>query len=133
MPVEFQYDPEANRVITHPTGILTISEVRAYFERVFQDPRVESGFVEVVLFDDVEDFAFRYTEVDEVLGAYRKLMLEKGCAGTVFVARTPLGYGIARMFNSVFTEHADLRVARSDAELHVQISDIESQWPGTRP
>ena len=73
------------------------------------------------------DFAFRYTESERILGTYTNLMLTKRCARTVFLARTPLGFGIARMLSMAMGERADLRVVRSDEELNKELSDIRSQ------
>ena len=124
MPVSYRYDPKANAVITSTTGILKINEIVAYFERVYRDPEVAPEFVEVVLFDEALDFAFRYTETALVFDAYSRFMLAKRCVRTVFVAKTPLGFGIARMFSTSFGEHGDLRVVRTEDELNKELSDI---------
>ena len=127
MPVSYRYDSKTNVVLTRPTGVLTISDVRSYFSDVFRDPEIAPGFVEIVLFDDVKDFAFRYTESAVIMEAYSRFMLSRRCARTVFLARSPLGYGIARMLGSAFEGHGDLRVVRSEDELIDELSDIRSQ------
>ncbi len=126
MPASYRYDPKANMVLTRATGVLSVADILDYFERVYRDPEVEPGFVEVVLFDDTKDFAFRYTQAELVLDAYSRFMLAKKCVRTVFLARTPLGYGIARMFSMAFGDRGDMRVVRTDAELNKDLSDIRS-------
>jgi hypothetical protein len=127
MPVTYHYDLDAKAVLTHPTGVLTLREIGAYFEKVYRDPQVEPGFVEVVLFDDVGDFAFRYTEATVIKDAYSRFMLTKKCAGTVFIAQTPLGYGIARMLSTAFGEEADLRVVRNKKELRKELPKVKME------
>jgi hypothetical protein len=126
MPVSHRYDPKTNIVFTRPTGILALTEISTYFGEVADDPRVAPGFVEIVLFDDVEDFAFSYMQAEQILNAYRESMLAKQCVRTVFIAQTPVGYGIARMLSAVMREHADLRVVRTEDQLQQELSDIRS-------
>jgi hypothetical protein len=124
MPVSYHYDKKAKAVLTHPSGVLTLSQIREYFERVYRNPEVESGFVEVVLFDDVLDFAFRYTEASAIEEAYIRFMVAKGCARTVFIARNPLGHGIAQMLSLSFGKNTDLSVVRSDSALKKKVPGV---------
>jgi len=59
MTMEYSYNAEANIVYGTPSGTLTVMEVLAYFQEVFQDEKVAPRFIEVINFNDVEDFAFR--------------------------------------------------------------------------
>jgi hypothetical protein len=126
MPVTFRYDPNANVVFTRPTGVLTLADISAYFGEVSGSSEIAPHFVEVVLFDDVEDFAFKYTEMGGILDEYRQSMLTKQCARTVFIARTSVGYGIARMLSAVAGEHGEFRVVRTEDELQREVSDLRS-------
>ena len=126
MPVSHRYDPKTNIVFTRPTGILSLPDISSYFGEVADNPRVAPGFIEVVFFDDVEDFAFSYTGAEQILTAYRESMIAKHCVRTVFVAQTPVGYGIARMLSAVMREHADLRVIRKESDLQQELSDIRN-------
>jgi hypothetical protein len=126
VPVTYRYDSSINVVFTRPTGVLTPGDVSSYFAEVAANPEIAPHFVEVVLFDDVEDFAFRYSEAVTMVDEYRQSMLTKQCARTVFIARTSVGYGIARMLSAVVGDHADFRVVRTDDELAQELSDIRS-------
>lgn len=117
MPVTYRYDEEKNALMTFPTGLLAIDEITDYFKRASEDTAVAEGFVEVVHFDGVDDFEIRYSNAQAISDAYRQYMLAKGCRGTIFIAGSPAGFGIARMLSTVFEEFAVLRVISTEDEL----------------
>ena len=117
MPVTYRYDEEKNALMTYPTGLLAIDEITEYFRRASEDDAVAEGFVEVVHFDGVDDFEIRYSNAQVISDAYRQYMLAKKCRGTIFIAGSPVGFGIARMLSTVFEEFAVLSVLSTEDEL----------------
>ncbi len=128
--ITYRYDAAENTVTTSPTGALAIDEIRAYFMKVGRDPAVGEGFVEIVHFDNVTDFAFNYSGARDLVDVYRRCLIgDKRCRGSVILARTPLGYGIARMLAFITSEYADFRVVRNEEDLRREVESLKRREP----
>lgn len=62
MTVEYLYDKESRVIHVHPGEILSLSSMQEYFHKIIIDNNIEPGFVEVVYFDEVEEFNYSSTE-----------------------------------------------------------------------
>ena len=62
MPIKYKYDSNLNIAHAHPYGELSIVEIDTYFNEVLNDSEMKTGFVEVVQFENVENFLFSSNE-----------------------------------------------------------------------
>ena len=110
MPVNYEYDPNLNIVQTRPYGELSTLEVGAYFKEVLNNGEVRTEFVEVVNFENVENFLFSSDEASTITRLYKELKDSKKVRATVFICMADMHFGIARMMQILFEinipEHA---------------------------
>ena len=126
MPITYKYRREDNSVRTRPTGVVTVQEISEYFRQVTEDPAVGAGFIEVAYFDDVQDFAFRYSEAHDIVDAYEEMKHRKACAATVFVTTTTVAYGIARMLSTMRDDPEAMRIVHSEEEVADELERLRA-------
>ena len=106
MPISYTYYPDAKVVLEAPSGIVTFDEVASYFEDVWNDEQIPTGIVDVIPFQNVENFEGESWRVKEIMNKPNKKYI-----AVIFVANTPFHYGMARLFHSII-ENTDTAVAR---------------------
>jgi hypothetical protein len=47
MPIKYDYDKNKNIVYSYPSGLISISDLAEYFNKLVEDPNVEKGFIEI--------------------------------------------------------------------------------------
>jgi hypothetical protein len=102
MPVDHIYDPSQNIVYAHPHGILTVPEIRGFFEALGQDETLVVDAIEVVHFARVEEFLFGTDEAAGIIGALGRLRAATGLRATIFLGRNDFHIGISRMLQTLY-------------------------------
>lgn len=119
--VKYQYDEKSKVVYVRPGDCISLSSITDYFGELLSDESVRPGFVEIVYFDEVRDFNFSSNEAFSVDGLIADFVNQKQYKGIVFVAKSDLQYGMARMFGSIVEEHLPVSVVRSEDESKAEI------------
>ena len=101
MPLRYKYDQDQNIVNTYAYGELSTLEIADYFIEMIKDDDIRMGFIELVHFEDVENFLISYNEAENILKAYNALNEEKNVRATIFVTERDLHYGMARMLQTL--------------------------------
>ena len=116
--MRYNYDVKEQTVTVHPRGVLGLSDILEYLNKLRDDPNVGTLKTEIVHFDDVTDFTITYSDIKSVLNAYEETMVrEKGLALIVFVAPQDLQFGMARMVGGIFGDRFKTRAVRSVVEI----------------
>ena len=124
--IEYKYDAERNIVVTRPEKKLSIKEMVHYVDRLINDESVPKNFIELVRFEDVEDFSWSYAETDRILSLFQRLHESKQQEGAILLVDNNLQLGMARMIQSVFEDHIRIYIARSENEANTIIEKIRS-------
>ena len=127
MPMEYNYDADANIIHTHPYAEVSLSEVIAYIDDLKHNSAIADRSIEVVHLDKVDNFIFSSEEASGLPPKLYELFNEKSIQATVLVGKRDLHYGTARMLKTIY-ELQDPNypsfVVRNDEELHRVIRDI---------
>ncbi len=80
MPIKYDYDNDENIVYSYPSGLISISDISEYFNRLTENPNVGSDFIEIVNLDEVTEFKFSYKDAlqlpDLFMGLKNKVLLQ---------------------------------------------------------
>ena len=128
MPLNFEYDETANRVLCRPSGVVTVFEIADYFLELAADERIQPHFVEVLYMENVTDFRFSAVDFQLVAKAFAQLLDLKSVRAIVCLGKTPLHFGIGRMMQSIFAiEHPDFEthVVRTEEDAERILADIQ--------
>ena len=128
MPITYQYEIDSKIVRAKATEVVTTKDMLDYVNSIIEDTKIESGFIEVVDFQDVGDLIVTYSECLPFPSIWENY-IKKGCNAVVIYAPTDISYGTFRMLQTVVSlEHQiaeDLFiVVRSKEELENQLSEI---------
>ena len=100
MPIEYEYDPNLNIVNCRPYGNVSVVEICEYFKELEKD-EARIGFVEIVRFENIENFLFSSSEAKRIVEWYADLKQKKNIRATVLVCDTNLQFEIARMLKTL--------------------------------
>ena len=78
MPIDYHYDHDLKAVICEPTGRIIKDDIINYFSRLLSDDSVPYGFIEIVDFSGVEEFAVSYQDAPEIAYKIGPLVAVKG-------------------------------------------------------
>ena len=129
MPIRYDYDQGQNIVNTYPYGELKTLEIADYFKEMIKDDEIRIGFIELVNFENVENFRFSYDEAENILKAYNALNDEKKVKATVFIAERDMHYGMSRMLQTLHeinNSGDNMFVVRTEEEAKQVIAEILS-------
>jgi hypothetical protein len=101
MPLRYEYDQDQNIVNTYPYDELSTLEIADYFIEMIKDDEIRMGFIELVNFENVENFLISYNEAEKIIKAYNALNELKNIRATIFIAERDLHYGMARMLQTL--------------------------------
>lgn len=87
MKIAYQYYKNEGYVISRPSGILTLQDVKDYAEALTKDESITQAFMEVVDFEGVEGFDFGYFEAEELVAPFKNLKALKGYQGSCLVVK----------------------------------------------
>ncbi len=118
MTIHYEYDADTQIVTVRPRGVLGLSDILGYLNRLGEDQGVGGIKTEIVFFEDVSDFTITYSEIEAVRAAYEQIMARgKGLEQTIFVAPRDIQYGIARMVGGIFGDRFEVRAVRTVDEI----------------
>ncbi len=129
MPVKYEYDQNSNIVHTRPYGELSTSEMKVYFKELINDDEIKTGFVEVVHFENVENFLFSSNEASSIFELYNKLKENKRLRATVYIGERDIHFGVARMLETLHeinNQKDDVFVLRNEVEADKIFNNIFS-------
>jgi hypothetical protein len=130
MPITYTLDDAKGLILTRVTGMLTVEDTLAYFERLSHDPACPDAAIEIVDFTGVSDFVLHYTEMREITEKYQDAKVGRQILATIFHCTSDLAYGIARQlqaFHELTNAEHVARITRSQAELDQCIAGLRSR------
>ena len=117
MPISYQYDSTTRILHVLPNGVVTIADIAAYADAALADKEVASGYVEVVYFDKVTEFAISYEASTALRDIFLRCIDKKSYIGSVLIGASNYHYGMARMFEMLAEDLlSEVRVFRESAE-----------------
>lgn len=127
MPVAYEYDSNRNIIHARPFGDLSINDIVRYFMEVAEDNSVRPGIIEVVHLRDVENFLFTSKNALDIPRRHDEFMVRKNITCTIFVGRDDIHYGVARMFQNLFSlddRYYTVFVVRTEEDANRLIKEI---------
>ena len=77
MPIKYGYDKNKNIVYSYPSGLISISDISEYFNKLVEDPNVESDFVEIANLREVAEFKISYKEALQLPNLFAEVNKKK--------------------------------------------------------
>ena len=124
MTVEYLYDKESKVVHVHPDECLSLNSMQEYFHKILADNNIESGFVEVVHFDEVKEFKYSSNEAFLVIDLIKELVDTKDDKGVVIIAKSDLQFGMARMLSTILEDYIFVSIVRSENKVKFEIDKL---------
>ena len=122
--VNYQYDNKSKVIHVHPSECLSLKDIQKYFHKILADDTIEPGFIEVVHFDEVKDFSYSSDEALLVSVLVRELVDKKQNKGAVFVVKTELQYGMARMLSIMAEDFFSISIVHAEDEVQIEIDKL---------
>jgi hypothetical protein len=122
--VEYNYDPQKNIITVYPNEALSVLDISEYAQKILADSNIKTGFIDLVDFQEINDFQFTYKEATNFPAIFTDLINKKDHKGTIILTKSNLQFGIARMWSMIMDEYLDVHVARSVEEAEKSIELI---------
>ena len=111
----YTYDPDDNVIHLRASGVLVKQDPISYFKSLANDPDLKPQAEERVYFQDLENIAFTYLDIEEIVDAFEHYKHGEKLSGTVFLVDSDFTFGMARMIVSIFEPLGhDFRIVRVD-------------------
>ncbi len=109
----YEYDPHANIIHLRASGVLVKADPLGYFEALSNDATLKPKAEERVYFQDLDDIAFTYRDIEEIRQAFKYHRHDDKLSRTIFLVDSDFTFGMARMIVSILgpTDH-DFRIER---------------------
>ena len=127
MPIKYDYDSSTNTINAYPYAELTIADIKQYLNEIAHDDSITDWPICVVHFDKVDNFLFSTIEASNITAPVSNLREKLNIKATIFVGKSDLHYGIARMMqilHEINDPEYKTYTVRSDEELHLVIKEI---------
>jgi len=123
MPIKYDNDKNKNIVYSYPSGLISMSEITEYFNKLVKDPNVGSDFIEIANLNEVTEFKFSYKEALQLPNLFAEIKNKKNHKGTILIGKKDFQFGMARMMSIISENDLTVRVVRSqeDAEKEVNL------------
>lgn len=123
MPIKYDHDKNKNIVYSYPSGLVSMSDIAGYFNRLVEDPNVGSDFIEIVSLDEVTEFKFSYSEALQLPSIFSAVKKKKNHKGAILIGKKDFQFGMARMMSIISENDLKISVVRSkeDAEKEINI------------
>ena len=128
MPISYEYDQDQNIVNTYPYDELSTLEIADYFIEMIKDDEIRKRFIELVNFENVENFLISYNDAEKIIKAYNALNEVKNIKATIFITERDLHYGMARMLqtlNEINNTGDNMFVVRTEERAKQVITEIK--------
>ena len=129
MPISYKIDREQDLIYTKVSGQLTIKMTIEYFKCIQEDENIRNDAIEIVDFDNVDDFTISYSDMRIITQSFQTAKSKKHILGTIFMSKSDVAYGIARMLQTlheIANKQHIVVVVRSDEELNGIINALRS-------
>jgi len=128
MPITYQYEIDSKIVRAKATEVVSTKDILDYVNNIIEDIKIESGFIEVVDFQDVGDLIVTYSDLMPFPSIWKKYM-KKGCNAVIIYAPTDISYGTFRMLQTVVALEDGVAedhfiIVRSKNELENKLNEI---------
>ncbi len=83
----------------------------------------------ITQFEEALTITISYEDMRFITQVYQIAKSEKSISGTIFLAKTDIAYGIARMLHTlhqIANEHHTVKIVRSEEELNETIEQLRS-------
>ena len=132
MSIDYTYEPDNRIIRTEARGIISATDMVDYVSEIIGRADIESGFIEIVDIENVEDFHFKYSDTEALSSLWPKVA-EKGCLCSIIHAPSDLGYGLMRMLQAVLLAGSDtpgqgFEVVRSREEVLACVTRTRAQY-----
>jgi len=124
MPIKYKYDRNTNIVYSHPSGLISISDISQYFNKLLEDQNVGNDFIEIVNLDEVNDFQFSYDEALHLPHLITELKINKNYKNVIFIAKNNFHFGMARMMSTTIEKDFAVSIVRSQEDAEKEINLI---------
>jgi len=104
MPAEFRIDPARRCVYTRGWGVLTFADCEGHMLRLLADKAFEPSYAQLADFREVTEVPITHSEIYQL--AARKVFAPD--SRRAFVTRTPVQYGLCRMFQTYRSAYAEV-------------------------
>ncbi|MBN1832793.1 MAG: hypothetical protein JW896_11850 [Deltaproteobacteria bacterium] len=128
MPIEYELSENGRRIDASPKGVLDADQTMDYFKRLEIDSSIKPNAIEIVDFSEVTDFKMSYLESQDITRSYQKLKTVQSIQATVFLCKSPVSFGISRMFQAlheIANPKHKVFVVKTDAELEEQLIKLQ--------
>ena len=122
--VEYNCDPQKNIITVYPNEALSVLDISEYAQKILADSNIKVGFIDLVDFQEINDFQFTYKEATNFPAIFTDLINKKAHKGTIILTRSHLQFGIARMWSMIMDGYLDVHVIRSVEEAEKSIEMI---------
>jgi hypothetical protein len=98
----YEYDPDENVIHLRASGVLVKDDPIGYFKALDDDTSLKPAAEERVYFQDLEDIAFTYKDIEEISAAFVRCRHGDKLSNTVFWVDSDFTFGMARMIIAIF-------------------------------
>jgi len=124
MPIKYDYDKNKNIVYSYPSGLISISDIAEYFNKLVEDPNVEKDFIEIANLSEVTEFKISYKEALQLPNLFAEVKNKKNHKGTILIGKKDFQFGMARMMSIISENDLTVRVVRSQEDAEKEINVI---------
>ena len=126
MPIKYDYDKNKNIVCSKPSGLISISDIAEYFNKLVEDPNVEKGFIEIANLSEVTEFKISYKEALQLPNLFAEVKNKKNHKGTILIGKKDFQFGMARMMSIISENESTIRVVRSQEDAEKVVNELRN-------
>lgn len=127
--IRYQYAADLNAVYCHPRAEHAAQDVLQLFRKLNRDKKIKPDFIEIVDLSDINKFQIPSEQGRSLTQFHSELRAGKNVKATIFVVRTDLQFGIARMMQTLHeiedSEYA-VYVVRSEDEARNKVLELRA-------
>lgn len=102
MSIAYNVAEGGNKIMCFPKGALNLEDITDYFKRLVNDDNIKQGALEIVNFDNGQDFQFSHDECNTITRKYLDVKESRKIKATIIVCGSTLAFGMARMLQIFF-------------------------------
>ncbi len=122
MPIKDDYDKNKNIVYSYPSGLISMSEISEYFNKLVEDPNVEKGFIEIANLSEVTELKISYKEALQLPNLFAEVKNKKNHKATILIGKKDFQFGMARMMSIISENEMTIRVVRSQEDAEKELN-----------
>ena len=126
MAIRYECDKDENIVYAYPSGLVSMSDISEYFQKLGEDPDVGNDFIEIANLEGVEEFNFSYSDALQLPNLFGELKNKKKHKGTILIGTKDFQFGMARMMSIISENDVTIRVVRSQEEAQKEVKALRA-------